>query len=221
VPKFTIRGVDKDSRFDTNLIVEADTEGNARVKAELQGIVVTEVVELDELQGEPDEGSGMGLSRPPALPQGKGDKEKTIWTGYPSKFYYLGNYILAAVLVLGGIFALSTPGTDAVLVGGFVALVMGVITLIFAILDQKTRVYTVTSKMVMSKEGIISRTTSEINLSDIRNINMKQRVLERIFGLGTVAIGSAGTGELEVAFKGVRNPAQVRDRIRDSKDQFA
>ena len=36
--------MDKESGFDTDVVVEAETEANARTKGELKGIVVTEVV---------------------------------------------------------------------------------------------------------------------------------------------------------------------------------
>lgn len=44
MPKYRIRGVDKESSLDTELTIEAETEANARAKAELKGMVVTEIV---------------------------------------------------------------------------------------------------------------------------------------------------------------------------------
>ena len=73
----------------------------------------------------------------------------------------------------------------------------------------------------MSQAGIISRSTREVTLTDIRSINMQQSFTERLFGLGTVQIGSAGTAGIEVEFSGVSNPAIVRDQIRQSKDQVS
>jgi len=49
---------------------------------------------------------------------------------------------------------------------------------------------------------------------------MNQSILERIFGLGSVQIGSAGTGGVEVEFKGVTKPAMVRDGVRKTKDEL-
>jgi len=43
MPQFKIAGVDKESQLDTELVVEADTEANAKVKAELRGVVVTDI----------------------------------------------------------------------------------------------------------------------------------------------------------------------------------
>ena len=38
--KYKVRGVHKDTRADTELVIEADSRANAHVKAELDGIVV-------------------------------------------------------------------------------------------------------------------------------------------------------------------------------------
>ena len=41
MPDYIVKGVDKDSGFDTELVVNAESPANAKVKAELQGLVVT------------------------------------------------------------------------------------------------------------------------------------------------------------------------------------
>ncbi len=127
--------------------------------------------------------------------------ERTIWEGHPSALSYLAYWVLGVLLL---------P-----------AFGVGLIVLIYAILDQKTKVFTHTSKRVISKSGIISRTIHEVTLTDIRSIYMRQNLEERLFGLGTVEIGSAGTAGIEVKFSGIANPAEVRDQIRQSKDQLS
>ena len=42
--------MDKESGFDTDLVVDADNEENAKVKAEMKGVVVTSV-NIDDLDG--------------------------------------------------------------------------------------------------------------------------------------------------------------------------
>jgi membrane protein YdbS with pleckstrin-like domain len=140
-----------------------------------------------------------GSPRPvPSVPQKKSaGPEKNIWEGHPSGLYYLGHWIL-----------------------GILLFPLGLITIPYAILDQRTRVFTHTTRKVIAKVGIISRKTHEVAIRDIRSINMNQSILERLFGLGTVQIGSAGTGGVEVEFKGIKNPARVRDQIRKTKDEI-
>ncbi len=43
MPQFIVKGVDRESGFDTELKIDAESEANARVKAELKGVVVTDV----------------------------------------------------------------------------------------------------------------------------------------------------------------------------------
>lgn len=125
--------------------------------------------------------------------------ETEIWKGTPSYLYYLGHFIVGTLLI--PIFGL------------------GFLVMIIAFLDKNTRVYTVTNKHVMSKEGIISRQVHEVGIRDIRAINVKQSILERLFRLGTVEVGSAGTAEIEVKFVGISDPISVRDMIRCQKDE--
>jgi len=137
----------------------------------------------------------------PSTPQKKSaEPEKKIWVGHPSGLYYLAYWVF-------GILLLPFYG-------------IGLVLIIYAILDQRTRVFTHTSRKVMAEVGIISRTTNEVAIRDIRSINMNQSILERIFGLGSVQIGSAGTGGIEIRFIGIKNPAKVRDAIRKTKDEL-
>lgn len=45
--RFRIAGVDRESSLETTIVVEASNAATARVKAELKGIVITEVTPLD------------------------------------------------------------------------------------------------------------------------------------------------------------------------------
>ncbi len=131
---------------------------------------------------------------PPAVPA----PERTLWTAHTSILYYIPMIVFGVILI---------------------PLLVGVLIILYAILDQRGRVFTVTNKRVMSKWGIISRKTNEVTIADIRNINMSQGILERLFGLGSIEIGSAGTAGIEVKFAGVSDPVVIRDLVRNLKDK--
>jgi membrane protein YdbS with pleckstrin-like domain len=147
--------------------------------------------------GEFLDGSSGQAAQQPSQTKATG-KEKTIWVGNPAGLYYLGHWIFGVLLLPVG---------------------LGLIFIIYAILDKRTRVYTHTNRKVMARVGIISRKTHEVAIRDIRSINMNQGIIERIFGLGSIRIGSAGTGGVEVEFKGVTNPGSIRDAVRETKDE--
>lgn len=62
--------------------------------------------------------------------------------------------------------------------------------------------------------GLIAKNTNEMQLRHIRAINVRQGIIERILGIGTVMFISAAEGEAAVVFKGIRDPHGVKERIR-------
>ena len=71
--------------------------------------------------------------------------------------------------------------------------------------------YALTTKRVVSKEGVISRNTEEIRLAKAETVEVKQGILGRILGYGTVIV--TGTGSSYVAFKTVTDPLKVKRHI--------
>ncbi|MEK7796111.1 MAG: PH domain-containing protein, partial [Pseudomonadota bacterium] len=61
-----------------------------------------------------------------------------------------------------------------------------------------------------------------IRVQDLRNVNVRQTIWQRLFGVGDVEFSSAGGTGIEVTFYGVTDPLDVKDRVmrsnRDSRD---
>lgn len=65
------------------------------------------------------------------------------------------------------------------------------------------------------REGLIARNTNEMQLRHIRAINVKQGIIERILGIGTIMFLSSAEGEAAVIFKGIRDPHGVKEMIKE------
>ena len=52
-------------------------------------------------------------------------------------------------------------------------------------------------------KGIIAKHTSEVEISDLRNIVANQGIVERICGLGSVGLSTAGQSGFEIEMRGV------------------
>jgi uncharacterized membrane protein YdbT with pleckstrin-like domain len=125
--------------------------------------------------------------------------EKDVWKGNPSYLAYIPVFIIGAIFLACGI---------------------GLVVIIFAILDRNNKVYTLTNKRAVAKAGIISRQVHEVGSMDIRNINVRQGIIERMFGVGTVEIESAAAaGHGHVRFAGIKDPFAIRDLVRRVKDE--
>jgi len=95
-----------------------------------------------------------------------------------------------------------------------------VLWIMWAYLDQRRRVYSITTRRVTSQWGIIARSSAEVLISDIRVISMQRNLSDGILGIGTVQVGSAGTAGFEVQFAHISNPETIRDLIQRTKDQL-
>jgi membrane protein YdbS with pleckstrin-like domain len=72
----------------------------------------------------------------------------------------------------------------------------------------------ITDERTIWERGILDRETSEVQHDDVRNIQMKRSFVDRIFGVGRIAISSAGQDDMEIDIRGVPHPNRVADTIR-------
>ena len=73
---------------------------------------------------------------------------------------------------------------------------------------------TITEERTVWARGILDRATSEVQHDDVRNIQIKQTFFDRIFGVGRIAISSAGQDEMEIDIRDVPNPDEVAKVVR-------
>ncbi len=132
----------------------------------------------------------------------KDEPERILWKGHPSYFWYIHIFVFGAVFIsfvwLSNIFPIA-----------------GLFLIIVALIDRKSKVYTITNKKVKSKKGIIARSLREVFTRDIRSVYLQQSILERLFGIGTVLVGTAGTGGVEVAFQGIKKAVEAKEKIQE------
>jgi hypothetical protein len=94
----------------------------------------------------------------------------------------------------------------------------GLVILAIWWLTTKAAMLTVTNKRAIQRTGLISKKTTEVLHRDVRNIEIDQSVFQRMFGVGSIGIASAGQSGIEIQFAGVRDPDGVKaliDRYRD------
>ena len=145
--------------------------------------------------------------------------EELIWEGHPTWRSILSFYIkwtLLAVLPLAVIVIANVSGTDwptwigiAIFAGGFaVVLLAGWLRRVF------TR-YRITTKHLLIRTGILSRTEASASLDRVQNIRVVQSPIERVLRTGSVDFDTASgeAADAELRFIGVDHPRDLRDRI--------
>jgi hypothetical protein len=69
---------------------------------------------------------------------------------------------------------------------------------------------------VVIQEGMVSRDIKEIFCSDVRSVEVRQGLLQRMGGIGDIVIGNSASDSEEVSC-GIPNPVAVKDLILSQK----
>ncbi|MGJ8687799.1 MAG: PH domain-containing protein, partial [Spongiibacteraceae bacterium] len=71
---------------------------------------------------------------------------------------------------------------------------------------------------VILEKGLLSKERTELSISGIRTVKITQSLFNRMFGVGTVAIYTAGD-QAEIEAKGMPQPEIFRDLIKANQAQ--
>ena len=89
-------------------------------------------------------------------------------------------------------------------------LLIGIPLLLMWWLKCKSTQLTVTNEKVSLRKGILSKSLNEVRIDHVRNVQLRQGLIQRIFDIGWVGISSAGQGGLEIEVDGIPSPAKVK-----------
>jgi len=90
---------------------------------------------------------------------------------------------------------------------------LGLLILLAWYIKTKALKLTVTENEIVLEKGLLSKEHSEINIDSIRTIRVKQSFFNRIFGVGTIEIFTAGDNP-ELVAVGMPEPNRVRELVK-------
>ena len=140
------------------------------------------------------------------------DGEQIIFQGHPSWRAILGFYLKGVVIaIILGIIAKLVSSTTSVFV---VVLVVLAITVAVGFLKRWATTYTITTRRLNIRRGIVSREIQETRLERVQNVNYSQSVYQRIMQIGDVDFDTAASGgDYDFIFYGVADPGDVVHRV--------
>lgn len=175
-----------------------------------------------------------------------GPNEDLLWEGRPSGFLYFPGPVLFLILVvvlnvyllnhaLGGWngylipvpswfpASLTTFSVDSPQVMiGIALLLIAVIYLAARWYQRATTVFAVTSTRLIRQKGIVSKDFDEIQLRQIRGIDVKQSLLQRMFGYGTVQLSAEGGGASAMGnekWEGFPHPVRFQRTVETAQER--
>jgi uncharacterized membrane protein YdbT with pleckstrin-like domain len=132
-----------------------------------------------------------------------------------SYWYYLGQIVVGAILTGAGVwFIYQGPQTARV---GLAVMVIGIVTWAIVPLSQRTVSWRITSDRLIEQRGLLATTRREVELQDIRSIEVSRRLLQRLIGLGDVVIASAASADYMIRMSDVYDPDGIAETVRKAR----
>ena len=142
-------------------------------------------------------------------------REYALATFRPSLFYYANGFIVGGILIVAGgrILYIKFQPTQA----GFAIIGLGVLFWIITMIRARTISWSLTSDRLIEKRGLVASRRREMELADIRSVEVTKRVFQRMFGLGDVTIASAASADYAIRLNEIYDPDLAAETIRKAR----
>ena len=87
---------------------------------------------------------------------------------------------------------------------------LGLFILLWWYVSARNTLFSIDENEIRYETGVLNKEHSEIKKSSIRAVKVRQSLLERMFGVGTVEIYTAGDSP-EIVAKGMPEPHRIRE----------
>jgi|TARA_B110000967_G_C18355321_1_gene303314 uncharacterized membrane protein YdbT with pleckstrin-like domain len=94
---------------------------------------------------------------------------------------------------------------------------LGLLILLTWHLRNKASKLTVNDNEILFEKGLLSKERSEVNLASVRTTKVKQSFFNRIFGVGSIEIFTAGDSP-EIVAIGMPDPNKIRELIKANQN---
>ena len=97
---------------------------------------------------------------------------------------------------------------------------VGGIRLFWQFLEWLSRVYVLTDRRVIRVKGVIRVQVFEAPVQQVQHTNTTFSLRERLFGLGSIHIATAGTGVTEASWVMLANPLEVHQKLVQALNRY-
>jgi membrane protein YdbS with pleckstrin-like domain len=140
----------------------------------------------------------------------------------PSQVINYGAYLMAAVqmavcAVLFAVLRRYWPMLSPVILAIPLIAILGAATLTW--LKTASTSYHFAKSRLTWRTGLLSRSAESLELYRIADVTMRQPLLQRLFGIGSITLRTADANHREIVIPGVPAPDRFRDWLTDAVQQ--
>jgi uncharacterized membrane protein YdbT with pleckstrin-like domain len=134
---------------------------------------------------------------------------------FPSWWHFARELVVAAILLGGGLYLLAAPHGGSA--GGFGLIAGSVLVFALATLARRYTSWSLTSDRLIERRGMLASHRREMELTDIRSIEVDRTLVQRIAGLGSVTVASAASAEFLIRMTAIPDPDKIAETVRQAR----
>jgi hypothetical protein len=174
-----------------------------------------------------DPGDARTMSPRPAAagrlrPSGTGSataqpNEEELWSGTYSGKAMVGPAVGLALLTIAGLIAGSFFPPIGWGIAGIAAVILWAIFGLVLMYRKLSVRYRLTTFRFFHETGLLNRTRNRIEVIDINDVTLQQRLIERMFNVGTIRIQSSDVTHPNIYLPGIEDVHRVTDLIDNTR----
>ena len=142
--------------------------------------------------------------------------QRTVYLGHPSLWLYWRSLLLAACLLSAAWYAGTWPGGGWWLAIGWL---LGGSSLALTLLRRASIEYLITTRRIEIQRGLLSKSSQEIRLPDIRAIHLHTSGLRGLLGIGDLTFASAANAAEDLVFRQTPRAHALKQQVRRLQDR--
>jgi membrane protein YdbS with pleckstrin-like domain len=142
-------------------------------------------------------------------------REYALMRVMPSWWHFAGALVLSCALIVAGFAMRLARFGDWRL--GVVLIAAGVARLALAGLERHSISWSLTSERLIERTGLFSSRRRELELGDIRSVEIDRRLSQRLFGVGSVTVASAASADFKIRLEDIADPEGVAETLRRAR----
>jgi uncharacterized membrane protein YdbT with pleckstrin-like domain len=139
--------------------------------------------------------------------------ERIVYRAAISHWKYFLSYFVGGLFLLSAVGVYMAAGNHAQASLAMVAIlsVSGLAVILSAVIRRQTTELVLTDRRIITKRGLVSRDTVEMNLNKVESLHVNQGLIGRILDYGDVTV--VGTGASLEPLRGIARPLELRKKL--------
>jgi uncharacterized membrane protein YdbT with pleckstrin-like domain len=133
----------------------------------------------------------------------------------PSWWHYARDLIVVMAIFLGALYSTAAPHGNRLIGIALMALAFVILGLIY--LARSSTSWSLTSDRLIERRGLLSSRRREMELADVRSIEVNRSLKQRMLGLGDVGVASAASADFMIRMLDIPDPERVAEILRQAR----